>query len=356
MSRVPLFDTTEDQTLRIQGELAKKIGFNESVVLMQVEYLISISTNEEIDGNLWTYQSLDDLKSKYFPWWSIATISRIVKSLEKQGVIFIGSFNKRKGDKTQWFALNFEKIIELGCVKLNASHTIFQNAIWAKQTEQAEADNPETVPIFQIEKSSQVEAIKAEKEPTILQNDDTIFHSEKPIFQIETTLPETTTEISTETTKRESPPPEFVKELGLALRDCCGINPRMMTNNLIHKLNEATKVLLGWEATPILLREFREGYWWGTGPPNPQQVCDEWGKFLNVRARGYQQPTKNGATNYGTYQNTNRQTIKALDQTGESAREKRTIDTSTREYVYPDGHREPIPPVPRLPRDGLLSS
>lgn len=62
---------------------------------------------------------------------------------------------------------------------------------------------------------------------------------------------------------------------------------------------------------------------------------------------------KNGA-NHGTYQNTNRKGIKALEETGESLRGKRTTDIYTNEYVYPDGHREPIPPVPGLSRDGIL--
>lgn len=67
---------------------------------------------------------------------------------------------------------------------------------------------------------------------------------------------------------------------------------------------------------------------------------------------GYQQP-KNGVKPHGTYQRSNEKP------TGESAKGERTTDTSTREYVYPDGHREPIPdvpPMPRLPRDGILSS
>lgn len=66
------------------------------------------------------------------------------------------------------------------------------------------------------------------------------------------------------------------------------------------------------------------------------------------------QPQK--ASQNGTHQSTNRQAIKALEQTGESAKGERTIDTSTREYVYPDGHREPVPPVPGLSRPGILPS
>lgn len=191
--RIPLFDTNDDQTLRIQGELATKIGFNESVVLMQLEFLISIS-NHVIQEKAWTWQTLEDLKSKYFPWWSIATISRTLKSLEGQGLIFIDSFNKRKGDKTQWFALNFDKILELGCVKLNARHPIFQNAKWYPD----DYKQGEEVP---------------QEETPILQDARPIFHNEKPILQDETALPEITPEITTKDDPNgiggEIPPPKI---------------------------------------------------------------------------------------------------------------------------------------------------
>ena len=66
---------------------------------------------------------------------------------------------------------------------------------------------------------------------------------------------------------------------------------------------------------------------------------------------GYQKASTNG-----THQRSDKRGIRALEETGESAKGERTIDIYTREYVYPDGHREPIPPVPGLSRDGLLQT
>ncbi|MDP9473681.1 MAG: hypothetical protein M3Q71_23975 [Chloroflexota bacterium] len=66
-----------------------EIVFNESLVLLQLEFLISIS-NHVIDGQVWTYQSYQDLKDRCFPWWSIATISRTMKSLEEKELIVSG--------------------------------------------------------------------------------------------------------------------------------------------------------------------------------------------------------------------------------------------------------------------------
>jgi hypothetical protein len=123
--------------MRINRDLANEIGLNESIVLLQIEYLISISSNER-DGRLWTYQSLADLKEVYFPWWSMMTISRIIRSLEEKNLIVIGHFNKLGYDRTQWFALNEEGINGLHSV------AIYQNDKWNK---------PDTNAIYQNDKS-----------------------------------------------------------------------------------------------------------------------------------------------------------------------------------------------------------
>jgi hypothetical protein len=137
------------------ASLALELGLNESIMLLQIEYLISISGHER-DGKRWTFQTLEDLKEKYFRWWSIATISRTLKNLEDAQLVHISNFNKRKSDRTHWFALNLEGI-----------------------------DKLKSVNIFQIEKS-------------ISQNATSILQDEKSILQFETTLPETSTEITTE--------------------------------------------------------------------------------------------------------------------------------------------------------------
>lgn len=187
--RVPLFDTTEDQTLRIQKDLACKIGFNEAVVLMQLEYLISIS-NKEIDGNLWTYQTLEELKEKSFPWWSITTISRALKSLKDQDIIFISNFNKQQRDRTQWFSLDFCKIKELG-IKLNDKISILQNEKWKQGDIIMKDEEPP-----EEQKAPELAPEPVTESPSISQDEKPILQIEKPILQIETTLPKTPTKNS----------------------------------------------------------------------------------------------------------------------------------------------------------------
>jgi len=126
--RPRLFVINDPHSMRISAELAVEIGYNESVVLLQLEYLIGISTTEEHDGDIWTYQTLDELRTNHFPWWSNSTIYRILNSLKNQGLIKIGNYNKLGIDRTHWFALDVEGINKLKSIQIDDA--IFQNEKW----------------------------------------------------------------------------------------------------------------------------------------------------------------------------------------------------------------------------------
>jgi hypothetical protein len=125
--RPRLLTFNDPHPMRIDRDLAAEIGLNESIVLLQLEYLISISSNER-DGRMWTYQSLPNLQETYFPWWSVMTIQRAIKSLEEKHLIIVGNFNKLGYDRTQWFALNEEGINSLHSVAIYQNDkSIYQN-------------------------------------------------------------------------------------------------------------------------------------------------------------------------------------------------------------------------------------
>ncbi len=167
--RERLFVLNDPHALRINAALAMEIGLNESVVLLQIEFLISISDNVHEDKH-WTYQSLADLRDGYFPFWSTATISRSIKSLVERELIIVGNFNRVGFDRTQWFALNPE-----GIARLSSLHLVGANSA-----------------------------------TSILQNETSILHPAKwtlqdatSILQDETTIPETTSETTSEENVRE---------------------------------------------------------------------------------------------------------------------------------------------------------
>lgn len=273
--RARLLVMNDPLAMRINADLAEEIGLNESIVLLQLEFLISISEHEH-DGKLWTYQSLSDLKTYYFKWWSVPTISRIIKSLEQRGLIHVrNDLNKLGYDRTQWYALNAENINILHSV------AIFQNE---------KCNTPQQDAIFQNEKSifqsDRMEAIKMKNGSD----------------QLETTIPETTTETTTEKgrgRKRTARPRDLLFE---ALAEACEIDWTICTDDQRHQLNQTSSMLRTagekkeqTEAQIIEAARYVAGYirkyvWPFNGengatarPPAPADIRKHWKQAINAR-------------------------------------------------------------------------
>lgn len=139
-----IFILNDNKVLRINTALAEEIGFNESIMILQLEFLISISSNE-IEGKKWTYQSAQDLKDNYFPFWSRATIQRTLKSIEKKKFLLSGNFNKRKSDRTRWYALNFDELAKLKSLKIDGYEQLgAQNEQSSEQDGQSNEQNKQS--------------------------------------------------------------------------------------------------------------------------------------------------------------------------------------------------------------------
>lgn len=104
--------------IRSSPELGHEIGDKPAALLLQLEYWIRTSSTELIDGKRWTYQSTREIKDKAFPSWGVATINRTINRLKELGLIEIGNYNKRKYDRTRWFALNAEGVKQLKSITL----------------------------------------------------------------------------------------------------------------------------------------------------------------------------------------------------------------------------------------------
>ena len=105
-----LFD---EHPILIDKKLAAVIGFNEAVVLQQLNYWLHSNSAKEIDGRLWVYNSYDNWRKDNFPFWSTRTIRRIFDSCEKKGVILTGNFNKAGFDKTKWYSIDENRLNDL---------------------------------------------------------------------------------------------------------------------------------------------------------------------------------------------------------------------------------------------------
>lgn len=94
--------------LQVLPSLAKEIGLNEAIMLQQMHYWLLKSANE-FTGVKWFYKTLEEWQIE-FPFWSAMTIRRTLGSLEKQKIIKIGNFNKKKFDKTKWYTIDYQRV------------------------------------------------------------------------------------------------------------------------------------------------------------------------------------------------------------------------------------------------------
>lgn len=98
----------EEPPLQVLPSLAKSIGLNEAIVLQQIHYWLRKSNNVK-DGHKWIYNSMPNWQ-KQFNFWSLPTVKRVFRSLEKQGLIITANYNKAGFDKTKWYRINYEKL------------------------------------------------------------------------------------------------------------------------------------------------------------------------------------------------------------------------------------------------------
>lgn len=151
-----IFILNEPNAPRINPALAVEIGLNESLLLLQIEFWISISNNER-DGQQWTYQSTRDIQEKAFPFWSHHTINRAIKSLETSGyIITTTKYNTLKYDKTRWIALNFDELSKLKSISVKGYAT------GSTQNETGSNQNATTIPENTTEKK-----MMTEREPEV---------------------------------------------------------------------------------------------------------------------------------------------------------------------------------------------
>lgn len=153
MAAPPIIVRPKDRvTLRLWPELAVAIGRNESIVLLQIEYLLRISKNSQ-DGRRWVYHSARSLKDEYFPFWSESTIYRALTSLVKRDLLIVGDYNRHSYDQTNWYSLNLETlktlVTELNIAIIQNEEWIIQNGEWITQIDESNLQNGEG--IFQVE-------------------------------------------------------------------------------------------------------------------------------------------------------------------------------------------------------------
>jgi hypothetical protein len=109
--------------------LATLAGLNEAIFLQQLHYWI-LRSGKERDGRLWVYNTYDEWQQQ-LPFWSRATLRRIVNGLEERGLILsTDAYNASKVDRTKWYALDYaavERLLEPADEVINVSTSTAQD-------------------------------------------------------------------------------------------------------------------------------------------------------------------------------------------------------------------------------------
>lgn len=95
-----------ENPLQVLPTLACAIGLNEAVIVQQIHYWMK-NSQHFYDGRRWIYNSVANWQ-KQFPFWSEATIKRALGSLENQGVIVSGNYNRDPRDRSKWYSISYE--------------------------------------------------------------------------------------------------------------------------------------------------------------------------------------------------------------------------------------------------------
>lgn len=83
-----------------------------AVVLQQIHYWLLTSKNIK-QGRKWTYNSYTEWREELGYCWSVSTIKRAIRNLEKLGMIDSKSFNQTRADRTKWYAINYDTVDSL---------------------------------------------------------------------------------------------------------------------------------------------------------------------------------------------------------------------------------------------------
>ncbi|KXH86951.1 conserved phage C-terminal domain-containing protein [Sporosarcina sp. HYO08] len=100
----------QESPLQVLPSLAVQVGLNEAILLQQLHFRLLISTSVR-DGHKWICKTYEEWKNEECPFWSVDTIKRAIRRLEKSGYILsTDSYNRMKMDKTKWYRINYEKL------------------------------------------------------------------------------------------------------------------------------------------------------------------------------------------------------------------------------------------------------
>lgn len=123
--------------------LAKKYSIEEALLIAHFQFWIRINRTRNkniIEGRCWTYQTIQQIKD-HFPYWSYETVKYFIEKLVEKKVIIKQNFNKRKMDKTCWYAFSDEKAFGVNEQQINELNTENSNNVYERENSLIDREN-----------------------------------------------------------------------------------------------------------------------------------------------------------------------------------------------------------------------
>lgn len=152
-----LFVLNNPHTLRIYPQLAKEIGLNESLLLLQLEYWLGVEGEAREDGFIWIRRPVREIQAT-FTFWSVGTINSIVEALIRKEYVVTADLDQTRGRSGRWFRLNIETIGTLKSVRVcsESEQSMFSkpadpvqdlnNRPYSKKNKDIYTDTPSSLP------------------------------------------------------------------------------------------------------------------------------------------------------------------------------------------------------------------
>lgn len=103
----------KDDFILLYPDLAVAIGLNEAIVLQRIQFWLNDSDDRKlINGHRWVYNTIEQWQ-KQFPFWSVDTIARTLKSLRDQGLLIAEQLHEHKAVRTLFYRINRERVDQL---------------------------------------------------------------------------------------------------------------------------------------------------------------------------------------------------------------------------------------------------
>lgn len=94
--------------LQVLPTLARTLGFHESIVLQQIHYWLKLPFSRHLINSSYWVRYTPERWENQFPFWDTKTIRRILKNLEKKGLL--ACHQLRASDKAKYYTINYKAL------------------------------------------------------------------------------------------------------------------------------------------------------------------------------------------------------------------------------------------------------